>query len=72
MSERWRMRPSQFLKIEDEYTAFCVDETATILLAMMEDGREPKCIKDARSKASVENASKRVRKHGGRFTIRGK
>lgn len=72
MSERWRTRPSRFLQIEDELTAYCIDETATILLAMMEDGKEPKCIKNAKHKASLDNSLKKLRQRGGKFTIKGK
>lgn len=35
------IRPSEFIGIEDEYTAFCFDEACAFIIAQLKDGKEP-------------------------------
>lgn len=41
MSNKFGKLPSEVLKIEDEYTAFCFDEVCSHILAKLESGEKP-------------------------------
>lgn len=34
-------RPSEFIGIEDNYTAFCFDEACAFIIKQLKDGKEP-------------------------------
>ena len=41
MARHFRTRPSEFLDIEDAYTAYCIDEACAYILGKIESGEEP-------------------------------
>lgn len=41
MSRRFRKPPSEVLHVEDEYTAYCLDEACDYILDMISSGQEP-------------------------------
>lgn len=41
MARQYRIRPSEILNIDDEYTAFCFDEACAYISNQMEIGNEP-------------------------------
>lgn len=41
MSNKFGKLPSEVLRIEDEYTAFCFDEVCSFILAKLESGEKP-------------------------------
>lgn len=41
MAKQYRIRPSELLNIEDEYTAFCFDEACAFISNNLESGKEP-------------------------------
>ena len=43
-----RARPSELLGIEDDYTAYCLDETCLFMVNQARDGREPDFDRPAR------------------------
>lgn len=50
MSQMFRVRPSQVLNLEDEYTAFCFDEACANIIAHLQDGDSPVWIEDGKVK----------------------
>lgn len=40
MVQRYNRRPSEFLGIEDPYTAYCFDEACTFIQKQLDDGKE--------------------------------
>lgn len=43
-----RVRPSELLGIEDDYTAYCLDEACLFMVNMARDGKEPDFDRPAR------------------------
>lgn len=41
MSQRYRRPPSELLHIDDEYTAYCLDEACAYIMTKMDNGEEP-------------------------------
>ena len=41
MARKYRCRPSEVLGIEDDYTAYCIDEACVYILGCMEEGKRP-------------------------------
>lgn len=41
MARMYRTRPSSILHIEDEYTAYCMDEACTYIIRQLEAGETP-------------------------------
>lgn len=41
VSKQYNTRPSTLLGVEDEYTAYCLDEAATVIARRLEDGEKP-------------------------------
>lgn len=41
MANKFDSRPSTLLAVEDEYTAYCLDEAAAYVISKIEDGEEP-------------------------------
>lgn len=67
--KRWGTSPAAQLRIEDEYTAYCVDDAASFLLSQIEMGNETTYLhevsereKDRMSRESVKAARTRIRK----------
>lgn len=48
----YKKRPSEILAIDDEYTAFCLDETVSWIQQEMESGKKPKFRTIERNKAT--------------------
>lgn len=42
-------RPSKFIGVEDDYTAFCFDEAVAWIVGELRDGREPIFAQDTNS-----------------------
>ena len=42
MSERYRVRPSEIMNVEDEYTAYCLDEACVYISSKIKAGQERK------------------------------
>lgn len=42
MSKRYKKLPSEILKIEDAYTAYCFDEACALIMQKIDDGEEIK------------------------------
>lgn len=36
-SQRYKLRPSEILNIDDDYTAFCLDEACMFIISMLEE-----------------------------------
>lgn len=41
MSKIYHCRPSEILKIDDEYTAFCFDEACAVISVRIQEGEKP-------------------------------
>ncbi len=41
MSQMYRCRPSEILHIDDEYTAFCLDEACAVIRAKLDNKEQP-------------------------------
>ncbi len=41
MSQMYRCRPSEILHIDDEYTAFCLDEACVVIRAKLDNKEQP-------------------------------
>lgn len=54
MSEIYKCRPSDIMKIGDEYTAFCFDEACAFIKMMLQDGKKP-IYKEERKKKVKKN-----------------
>lgn len=40
MARRYKTRPSEFLGLDDPYTAFCFDEACTYIMNRVDEGEE--------------------------------
>ena len=41
MARKYRCRPSDILKLEDDYAAYCLDEACVYILGCLEEGKRP-------------------------------
>lgn len=41
MAKMYNKRPSEIAAIDDEYTAYCLDEACALMVKYIEDGQEP-------------------------------
>lgn len=64
MSRIYNCLPSQILRIEDDYTAYCFDEACALIMSKIDNDEKPKFKKIKRktkksSKEKGKNATKR-------------
>lgn len=57
MSRQFHKLPSEILRIEDEYTAFCFDEACSDIISHLMNGDEPTYVKLGMSKESSKHYS---------------
>lgn len=41
MARLYHIRPSEILKVQDEYTAYCLDQACAYITGMIQDGEKP-------------------------------
>ena len=41
MAQRYKKTPSEILRIDDEYTAYCLDEACAVIASRMDKGENP-------------------------------
>ena len=61
MSRLYHSRPSKILGIDDEYTAYCLDEACALIISRIDDGEKPKFDKKEKKKESKNVEKKRTR-----------
>ena len=44
MARMYQERPSNILRIDDEYTSFCFDEACAYIMSKIDDGEKPKFV----------------------------
>ena len=54
MSQEFNERPSSLLGIEDEYTAYCLDEACAYIISNLREGKKPK-FKSKKQKGKKDN-----------------
>lgn len=52
MSRQFHKLPSEILRIEDEYTAFCFDEACSNIISHLINGDEPVYVRQSLSRES--------------------
>lgn len=57
MAKTYKVRPSQIIKLENDYDAFCFDEACDYVLSEIskEDAKEPKFIDDEQTNKTNNN-----------------
>ena len=61
MSRLYHSRPSKILGIDDEYTAYCLDEACALIISKIDNDEEPKFDKKKKKKESKKVEKKRTR-----------
>jgi hypothetical protein len=54
MANIYKTRPSEILKIEEEFVAYCFDEVCAFIIAKKESGESPKFIKEVKKSSFSE------------------
>ena len=54
-------RPSKILGIDDEYTAYCLDEACALIISKIDDDEKPKFDKKEKKKESKKVEKKKTR-----------
>lgn len=65
MAQRYQSRPSEILKIDDNYTAFCFDEACDLIAYNIADGKEPHYKTEKKEKSGNSAAISQMLKMGG-------
>ena len=61
MSQLYHSRPSKILGIDDEYTAYCLDEACALIISKIDNDEEPKFNKEKKKESKkVENKRTRM------------
>ena len=61
MSRLYHSRPSKLLGIDDEYTAYCLDEACALIISKIDNDEEPKFNKKENKKESKKAEKKKTR-----------
>ena len=61
MSRLYHSRPSEILGIDDEYTAYCLDEACALIVSKIDNDEKPKFNKKEKKKESKKVEKKRTR-----------
>ena len=61
MSRLYHSRPSEILGIDDEYTAYCLDEACALIISKIDNDEEPNFNKKEKKKESKKVEKKRTR-----------
>ena len=61
MSRLYHSRPSKIHGIDDEYTAYCLDEACALIISKIDNDEEPKFNKKEKKKESKKIEKKRTR-----------
>ena len=61
MSRIKHSRPSKILGIDDEYTAYCLDEACAFIISKIDNDEKPKFDKKEKKKESKKVENKRTR-----------
>ena len=61
MSRLYHSLPSKILGIDDEYTAYCLDEACALIISKIDNDEEPKFNKKDKKKESKKIEKKRTR-----------
>lgn len=67
MSKIYHCRPSEILKIDDEYTAFCFDEACAVIISRIQAGEKPTYVlEDENNPKEFKNFSEFYKYYGGK------
>ena len=58
MSRLYHSRPSKILGIDDEYTAYCLDEACALIISKIDNDEEPKFNKKEKKKEKKKESKK--------------
>lgn len=58
MAKQFHKLPSEILRINDEYTAYCFDEACSNIIARIMEGETPQYVKPGMSKEDKKHFSK--------------
>ena len=53
MSKTYHTRPSEVIRIEDEYTAYCFDEACAYFLSELSENKQPHFLEDEKSNPTL-------------------
>ena len=62
MSRLYNSRPSKILGIDDEYTAYCLDEACALIISKIDDDEKQKIDKKEKTKKNKKAKKKRKKK----------